>query len=75
MKTITIDFALYQQELLNERTRGFEIVRDLKLKIVRVVDSMNGCSKKEFDDAHLYLCKILNDLNEKPFPLKASEVE
>lgn len=66
MKTITIDFALYQTELLSERQRGFDIVSRLKPRLENMAALMNGYSGEDYKNARQALFDILFELNDRP---------
>lgn len=64
MKTITIDYELYKKELLQAKTDGFEVVKELKKEIDNILSALNSYSGKERDEAVYKMHVLYSKLSE-----------
>lgn len=63
MKTITLDFELYQKELVAAKVSGFEVLKDARKKIKVFLSLSDGCTTRdEFYKAKWELERMLNEL-------------
>ena len=63
MKTITIDYDLYKDELDKARQEGFDIIPDLKVRLKEFLENCNGYTTRDrFEKARTELIIILKKL-------------
>lgn len=63
VKTITMDFDLYLQELRDAKVQGFEEIPNLKVRLERLLASIAGYDRTELYRARIELVDMLNALN------------
>lgn len=64
MKTITLDYETYQNELKEARTQGIPYIKEIKIAIENLIKSTNGHNANDFYEARHQVYKILQKLDE-----------
>lgn len=73
-KTITIDYDMYRQELLDAQQRGFEVVVDLKADINQIAKDFRGYDSETRNSAIYKLEYIITRLNKLQLDLPVVKV-
>lgn len=64
MKTITMDWADYLDELRNERIRGFNLLRELEMRVQNLIYAIENDGSSGIIKNKTRLCELLSELRE-----------
>jgi hypothetical protein len=67
MKTIIIDYDLYQLELLKAKQEGFEVVHNLKERLNRLTQLVYKSNFEDWDKTKIEIFDVVSQLNKIDF--------